>query len=182
MFNAARGLAIASIMALGSLATPFNGTPAMALPFHLERANIEQVSQGGNIQQVVDAPRRFYWRNRLTQFPHATPSQYRRDWRHRDRNWRYRDRSWGSRERYWRYRHDRFRDWRGHRNHFYYGPFWGYDSWWDYDPPIVFPPPVSYDRSAHVEWCLAHYRSYNPRTNTWVAYSGRVYQCDSPYD
>jgi hypothetical protein len=33
----------------------------------------------------------------------------------------------------------------------------------------------------HVEWCLDRYRSYNPRNNTWVAYSGRVNQCNSPY-
>lgn len=33
----------------------------------------------------------------------------------------------------------------------------------------------------HVAWCLNRYRSYNPRTNTWVSYSGRVYQCRSPY-
>ena len=35
--------------------------------------------------------------------------------------------------------------------------------------------------SRHVRWCLNRYRSYNPRTNLWVAYSGRKYQCDSPY-
>ena len=34
--------------------------------------------------------------------------------------------------------------------------------------------------SRHVEWCLNRYRSYNPRTNTWVSYNGRVYQCISP--
>jgi hypothetical protein len=33
----------------------------------------------------------------------------------------------------------------------------------------------------HVQWCLDRYRSYNPRTNTWVSYSGRVNQCISPY-
>ena len=33
----------------------------------------------------------------------------------------------------------------------------------------------------HVRWCLNRYRSYNPRTNLWVAYSGKKYQCDSPY-
>jgi hypothetical protein len=35
--------------------------------------------------------------------------------------------------------------------------------------------------SAHVEWCLDRYRSYNPRTNTWVSYSGDVNECNSPY-
>ena len=33
----------------------------------------------------------------------------------------------------------------------------------------------------HVEWCLDRYRSYNPRNNTWVSYSGNVNQCNSPY-
>jgi hypothetical protein len=33
----------------------------------------------------------------------------------------------------------------------------------------------------HVAWCLDRYRSYNPRSNTWVSYSGRVNQCISPY-
>ncbi len=36
--------------------------------------------------------------------------------------------------------------------------------------------------SSHVEWCLDRYRSYNPRTNTWVSYSGEVHECVSPYD
>ena len=35
--------------------------------------------------------------------------------------------------------------------------------------------------SGHVAWCLRRYRSYNPRTNTWLSYSGHVYQCHSPY-
>jgi hypothetical protein len=33
----------------------------------------------------------------------------------------------------------------------------------------------------HVRWCLNRYRSYNPRTNLWVAFSGKKHQCDSPY-
>jgi len=32
----------------------------------------------------------------------------------------------------------------------------------------------------HVAWCLNRYRSYNPRNNTWVSYSGKVRQCRSP--
>ncbi len=35
--------------------------------------------------------------------------------------------------------------------------------------------------SRHVRYCLNRYQSYNPRNNTWVAYSGRVHQCRSPY-
>ena len=35
--------------------------------------------------------------------------------------------------------------------------------------------------SRHVRYCLNKYRSYNPRNNTWVAYSGQVRKCYSPY-
>jgi hypothetical protein len=35
--------------------------------------------------------------------------------------------------------------------------------------------------NSHVEWCLKRYRSYNPRNNTWVSYSGRVRECISPF-
>ena len=40
--------------------------------------------------------------------------------------------------------------------------------------------PSDFD-SAHIEWCLEHYRSYNPRDNTFMSYSGRVRECDSPF-
>jgi hypothetical protein len=35
--------------------------------------------------------------------------------------------------------------------------------------------------NSHIEWCLKRYRSYNPRNNTWVAYSGRIRECISPF-
>ena len=28
-----------------------------------------------------------------------------------------------------------------------------------------------------VEWCMHRYRSYNPRTGTWVDYHGRIRYC-----
>lgn len=28
-----------------------------------------------------------------------------------------------------------------------------------------------------VEWCMSRYRSYNPRTHTWIDYHGRVRYC-----
>jgi hypothetical protein len=36
--------------------------------------------------------------------------------------------------------------------------------------------------NAHDRWCHNRYRSYKSRTNTWTAYSGRVRQCNSPYN
>jgi hypothetical protein len=35
--------------------------------------------------------------------------------------------------------------------------------------------------SAHVRWCLDHYRSYNPEDNTFVGYDGDVHFCHSPF-
>lgn len=33
----------------------------------------------------------------------------------------------------------------------------------------------------HVEWCLNRYRSYNPRTDTFMGYDGYRHRCNSPY-
>ena len=73
-----------------------------------------------------------------------------------------------------------------HRGYYYSTPWWtlplivgdGYSRRYDYDDDYV----DAYDlNSAHVEWCMDRYRSYNPRTNTWVSYSGVVHECISPY-
>ncbi len=72
-----------------------------------------------------------------------------------------------------------------HRGHYYETPWWTL--------PLIIGGSIAaqnaydddYDGggygSRHVEWCLDRYRSYNPRTNTWVSYSGNVNQCNSPY-
>lgn len=39
-----------------------------------------------------------------------------------------------------------------------------------------------YVYGGHVEWCLNRYRSYNPRTNTFMGYDGFRHRCNSPYD
>lgn len=32
-------------------------------------------------------------------------------------------------------------------------------------------------RNRSVEWCMHRYRSYNPRTGTWIDYHGRIRYC-----
>jgi hypothetical protein len=77
----------------------------------------------------------------------------------------------------------------GHCRHFHDG-FYYETPWWTL--PLIVGGSLAannynddYDDedygSSHVEWCLDHYRSYNPRTNTWVSYSGEVRECRSPY-
>ena len=66
-----------------------------------------------------------------------------------------------------------------HRGYYYRTP------WWLVTAPFVGAQIIirgdSYG-SRHMRWCENSYRSYDRRTNTWVGYSGRVYQCNSPYD
>jgi BA14K-like protein len=74
----------------------------------------------------------------------------------------------------------------GNCRHFYRGRYYE-TPWWTL-PLIVGAGIIATDAydsgdysSQHVEWCFDRYRSYNPRYNTWVAYSGEVRQCNSPY-
>jgi hypothetical protein len=89
----------------------------------------------------------------------------------------------------WRNRdYPRYRYRYGPYRHYHRG-YW-YDSpWWLLTIPFaaatgaaIAASPGYSGGSAHVRWCSNRYQSYNPRNNTWVGYSGRVYQCNSPYD
>jgi hypothetical protein len=84
-------------------------------------------------------------------------------------------------------RHGDRRRYRSQRFRHYHGGYWYDNPWWILPmvgAGIVLGNRDRYDDgygSSHVEWCMNRYRSYNVRTNTWVAYSGRVHQCVSPY-
>lgn len=47
------------------------------------------------------------------------------------------------------------------------------------------PPPDVYDgprlSRRHIDWCMDRYRSYNPRTNRYLARDGYFKVCRSPY-
>ena len=76
-----------------------------------------------------------------------------------------------------RYRHRRY----GY-NHFY-GGYWYPYAWW-VGPAIgttIVIQSRANSQSAHVNWCLDRYRSYNPNTDMFLAYSGRYKPCISPY-
>ena len=68
-----------------------------------------------------------------------------------------------------------------HRGYYYETPWWTL--------PLIVGGGIALNNAydddrygdRHVEWCLDRYRSYDPRTNTWVSYSGNVNQCNSPY-
>lgn len=61
-----------------------------------------------------------------------------------------------------------------HRYDYDYGYYYGY------------PPPPRYygyyrGYNPHVAWCLSHYRTYNPATNTYFIRPGVPAVCYSPY-
>lgn len=73
----------------------------------------------------------------------------------------------------------------GNCSHYHNG-FYYQTPWWSL--PLIIGGSIAAQNNdgggygnRHVEWCSDHYRSYNPRNNTWVAYSGQVNQCVSPY-
>ena len=54
----------------------------------------------------------------------------------------------------------------------------GYGSYW-------FPRAARYVRvwnEDHVNWCYAHYKTYDPHSNTFIGKRYRHYRCNSPYD
>ena len=72
--------------------------------------------------------------------------------------------------------------WRG-RPGGYTGPFFG--SMWGVEPydvePYYIEPYPYYGSDAHIAWCLAHYKTYNPATNTFFIGRGVPAVCVSPY-
>lgn len=97
--------------------------------------------------------------------------------------------NWNNDNYYWQHRKHRHRDRDGvylslplilggaYAANQYYGDDYYDDGDYDYDGGD-YGGGLS---SRHVRYCLNKYQSYNPRNNTWLAYSGRVHQCRSPY-
>lgn len=66
----------------------------------------------------------------------------------------------------------------------YHNGYWYANPWWTLPligGSIILNAPSPSSGSRHQAWCEDKYRSYNPRTNTWLSYSGEVRQCVSPY-
>jgi hypothetical protein len=86
--------------------------------------------------------------------------------------------------RYDRHRHGPRYSYR--RPGFYY-PYGGYyysSPWW-IGPSVGFGITVPYvgsgSGSAHVQWCLDRYRSYDPSSDTFMGYDGYRHRCNSPF-
>jgi hypothetical protein len=92
-------------------------------------------------------------------------------------------------------RSERRRDYDRHRHgprysyrrpgfHHNYGGYWYSSPWW-IGPSIGFGitvPSVTLGYgSAHVQWCLSRYRSYDPSSDSFLGYDGYRHRCNSPY-
>jgi hypothetical protein len=59
-----------------------------------------------------------------------------------------------------------------------YGYGYGYGPYRGYYAPRAYVAPVG---GSHVRWCMNRYRSYDPRSNTFMGYDGDRHRCVSPY-
>lgn len=92
------------------------------------------------------------------------------------------------------------KDWHHHHHHGHYygggGWGWGGGGW----APFAFGTMLGYGLgsyynqpyygyydgggyygNSHIQWCASHYRTYNPRTNTFFVRPGVARVCVSPY-
>lgn len=163
MRNKCYPLALAALLGIGAFTVPVSSASAAAIPAVKQIAAADATN--GNSALLLDVAYRC-WNGR----PCWNGRGY---WNGRGWNGRgwWNGRYYGNRYRY-------------RRNNFvyFYGGYY-YDNPWWLGPSVIVAGPAYYGggRNRHVRWCLDHYRSYNPRNNTWVSYSGEVRQCMSPY-
>lgn len=161
-------------LAIAALALGLSGVPAMALP-----AVPPPAMQTIAPPLITPVKKTFHgnfpgYRGNYYRVPRYNYGHYHNDYRRRY----YGDRYYGRRYYGRRYYGRRCYGWDGYYCGPYYGgPFLGFG----FGSGIVVTPRRYTYANRHVQWCLNRYRSYNPRNNTWVAYSGRVRQCISPY-
>ncbi len=151
MLNKYHHLALAALLGIGAFAMPVTGASAAAIPA------VKQMTVGDDLRVDV---------------------------RHRCGHNRVCSGRWSGRwdgRRWDRHRHgNRYRYRRGNYVHFHGGYYYS-NPWWLVSVPIIVGGSSYRGGNRHVRWCFDHYRSYNPRNNTWVSYSGHVRQCISPY-
>ena len=145
-------IAALAMITAGAIAVP---EIAVSAPVPQPRRSTAEVIQG----DVVIEPAATYWRKKRM--------GYNKRW-HGDR---------------YRYRHGGYRH---YRNGWYYA-----SPWWIAAPLVagaVIAPRVDDNGyygndygGGHVQYCLDRYRSYDPRTNTFLGYDGYRRECNSPY-
>jgi len=88
------------------------------------------------------------------------------------------------RKRYWRHRGPRASLWFGFGGfgNPYFGGYPYYRPYYSYRPYYYgYRPYYRPVGGSHVRWCLNRYRSYDPRSNSFLGYDGYRHRCKSPY-
>lgn len=62
-----------------------------------------------------------------------------------------------------------------------YGGYYGYYDYGYYDR-YDYPRRERVSNKKHVKWCKARYKTYNPKTDTFIGKGKKRYRCNSPYD
>lgn len=148
-------IAALAMVTAGAIALPH---VAFAAPVtQPNQSRVAEVAKG----EVKIEPVAQYWRKKKPGY-----GRYNKRW-HGDR---------------YRYRHGGYRH---YRNGWYYN-----SPWWVAGPLIggallgAYAAPRVYSDNygdGHVQYCLNRYRSYDPRTNTFMGYDGYRHECNSPY-
>jgi hypothetical protein len=172
MSNKFSTLALGAMLGLSTLA--FSGASASAaamLPLSPIASGQANAASDGIIQ--VDSNKK--WKKKWNNNNNWNNNNWNGDWNNNNHNWKYRKHRRGYDNGLYlslplilggAYAANRY-----YGDDYYDDGYYGYDDG-DYGGGLS---------SRHVRYCLNKYQSYNPRSNTWVAYSGRVHQCRSPY-
>lgn len=156
----------------------YSAAPASALP-RLSPNGLEAGAASPDLLTVSSrGGRGGHYRGNRYYRPHYNGHRYNRHHYNGHRYGRYnRYNNWS----HWDRRHHgpRCRSWTSYCRHYYSGWYYA-NPWWGM-PMIGAGIVISGGANRHVAWCEGRYRSYNRRNNTWIANSGKVRQCVSPY-
>ena len=150
-------------LALGSLG--LTGTEATAFPVLIKPAL--QADASGNIVAVRHGGGGYHGGGHYNR-PAYRPNYY----KPRYNSWN----NWNG------YHGPRCRSW-SNSCRFYYGGWYYNSPWWTV--PVIGAGAVALANGAgsrHKAWCAGRYKTYNARNNTYVSSSGKLKQCNSPYD
>ncbi len=163
-----RMLGLATIVAGGAFVAAISGASALTLP----AASSPAISTAGQIDGVVQqaASKKKHQSRKTYTKSHRSQKSYKKRHGHQKSYRRF----YGHHP-YYRHRHYRSRR-PGYD--YYFGGWWYAEPWWQTTPPPLLPEA---NGSAHVNWCLNRYRSYNPATDMFLGFDGRYHRCRSPY-
>ena len=148
---------LAAAVAVSALLATVGAASALVLPVPGQPTVSEAGQSDSQVLLVESRQRNQYNRNR-----HGYQAQHRRyDGRYHGRRYGYRRHGYG----------------------YHYGNYWYASPWWLLAAPTlaITVPTVTFGGDAHVQSCMNRYRSYNPNTDMFMGYDGRLHRCAGTY-